>query len=305
MTSTGTTDRVAKLAPARIPIPRVSQEAFKATRAAMPVIIEGAARGWRAVGGWTPEFFKAAYTDVEVNCRMSLPADGVPYARAEKDHRQKLTISAFIDRMIGGERCYVDSDERHLFAALKDDYSFEELVDGEQYSSLWLGARTRSGMHYDVMANLLAQVYGTKKAIVMSPEFTRAASPFPDDITKSRVDPTAPDLATYPGFAGVVLWEGELAPGDILSIPRGWWHFLQSPDVSISINCWYGAPLTLSDHLNRIRQAGASVALRVGRDFVWHGALGRPYQQRLFCPPPVGKIFFDLCSAALRARRTS
>ena len=36
----------------------------------------------------------------------------------------------------------------------------------------------------------------------------------------------------------VFLWQVTLAPGDVLFVPKKWWHYVQSLDTSISINTW-------------------------------------------------------------------
>ena len=36
----------------------------------------------------------------------------------------------------------------------------------------------------------------------------------------------------------VFLWQVTLDPGDVLFVPKKWWHYVQSLDTSISINTW-------------------------------------------------------------------
>ena len=36
----------------------------------------------------------------------------------------------------------------------------------------------------------------------------------------------------------VFLWQVTLVPGDVLFVPKKWWHYVQSLDTSISINTW-------------------------------------------------------------------
>jgi len=57
----------------------------------------------------------------------------------------------------------------------------------------------------------------------------------------SAVDVETPDLDAHPRFAGARAWDAILGPGDVLVIPRGWWHYVRSMTVSASINFWSGA----------------------------------------------------------------
>ena len=33
--------------------------------------------------------------------------------------------------------------------------------------------------------------------------------------------------------------EALLEPGDVLFVPRGWWHYVRSVDVSASVSFWW------------------------------------------------------------------
>ena len=55
----------------------------------------------------------------------------------------------------------------------------------------------------------------------------------------SAVDVEAADLRRFPLFAQTEFEHGVLRPGDMLFIPRPWWHFVRSLSTSLSINFWF------------------------------------------------------------------
>jgi hypothetical protein len=55
----------------------------------------------------------------------------------------------------------------------------------------------------------------------------------------SRVDAEEPDLTRYPRFARARPLRCVVEPGELLYIPRFWWHQVRSLDFSISVNFWW------------------------------------------------------------------
>ena len=55
----------------------------------------------------------------------------------------------------------------------------------------------------------------------------------------SAVDVEHPDLTSYPLFAGAHHYDVILGPGDVLYIPKGWWHYVRSLTPSFSCNFWW------------------------------------------------------------------
>lgn len=49
-----------------------------------------------------------------------------------------------------------------------------------------------------------------------------------------------------------------LEPGDVLYVPKHWWHFVEALDTSLSINVWVDAP---DDALDRAKEALARVVV--------------------------------------------
>jgi lysine-specific demethylase 8 len=230
----------------------------------------------------------------------------VPYRFADVDHRRKMTVAAFVEQMASGDRCYVDQMTASLYSGIDDDFSFDAFTPRSEVKAIlfWMGARTRSGMHYDYVDNFFAQIYGTKRVILAAPSEARHLHLFEDCHTKSQVAPEHPDLAAHPRFAEATLHEAILEPGDVLYLPKGWWHYFASSERSISLSCWFGTPMSLAHDVRVMLSIHNPAAYaRLVRDFVWYGVLNRPYKRRLYSPDPTGRLVYELLVSWLPWRR--
>ncbi len=274
-------------------------------RAQRPLILEGAAADWPAVRRWSPAYLAEVVGDIQVTPSAGLPDTEVPYRYRDTDFRRTLTVREFVELMRTGDRCYIDQVSLARLPGLERDVDFASLAPPDVKDViLWMGASTRSGMHYDYVDNLFAQVHGTKLVIIAAPEEARLLHPFPDCHSKSQVAPEHPDLAAHPRFARATLAQGVLQPGDVLYLPRVWWHYLASSESSISLACWHGEPLGPRYDLEvllRMRDPKAWALLV--RDFVWYGALKRPHPRRLFSPPSTGDMLYHLTSTVWARRK--
>ena len=55
----------------------------------------------------------------------------------------------------------------------------------------------------------------------------------------ARVDVEHPDLAAFPAYAAAPSWECVIGEGDMLYIPRGWFHYVASLSTSFSVSFWW------------------------------------------------------------------
>jgi len=203
--------------------------------------------------------------------------------------------------MASDRSCYLAQMSLTEFPDLLNDLNFRSLRLGIVYAAnLWIGNRTRSGLHYDNGDNLFGQIYGKKRAVLVSPKYSHCLYPFADNPSKSQVDVDSLDLNAFPRCAGIELWSSDLGPGDALFIPKGWWHHISSEGISLSINCWHGNSLTDLERLKRFVGSGVAVVSRWVFDFFWHGMLQRPYKHRLFSPPPPGVETWDALKRRFR-----
>ena len=118
----------------------------------------------------------------------------------------------------------------------------------------WFGpAGTVTPVHYDHHAGLLVQAVGRKRVLLWPPSAREllhappAGSPLDNT---SPYDPEPPRDDEGGGGDGGVPPEDaaalraccecvELAPGDALLIPQGWWHYARSLSVSFSVSFWW------------------------------------------------------------------
>ena len=100
---------------------------------------------------------------------------------------------------------------------------------------------TKSKLHYDSDHNLFTQIFGRKLVTLISPEQSKKCYPVHRTWYDgySPIDVLDPDLAKYFLFSDVVMLQAILEPGDILYIPKGWWHDIRSLDPSISVIFWW------------------------------------------------------------------
>merc|ERR1711865_903233 len=88
------------------------------------------------------------------------------------------------------------------------------------HSNVWLGTHgTVTPCHWDSYNNCLAQVQGTKRALLLAPAATPLLYVNSDSVggqaasgNVSPVDVEAPDLSKFPKFAEAQLFEAKLGP---------------------------------------------------------------------------------------------
>ena len=264
-----------------------------------PFIFSNSITQWPAFMKWNIAFFRQKYGNLEVTINYNLPDNVSPYLHDAGMYTKKMRLSDFLDQMPNEKKgCYLAQSEINVFDNLEEDFTFEELIpvkdhDSKKYNYVWIGRNTRSGLHYDFEDNFLVQINGVKKVFLVDPKYAQYVYPLPENFLKSQVNPMNPDFEKHPMFKHVTILQGELKPGDVLFIPRGWYHYIYSPQESISLNCWYGASLSLKDMFVSFYKSGVKIWLSFFRDFFWYGLFAKLPKERLYCSPPVGKLTYD------------
>ncbi|XP_066543523.1 HSPB1-associated protein 1 homolog isoform X2 [Amia ocellicauda] len=146
------------------------------------------------------------------------------------------------------------ADYKYIAVLLEDKSSmFEDIRwqdfgfpgrDGRE-STLWIGTGgANTPCHLDSYGcNLVLQVQGRKRWYLFPPEDTHSLYPtripYEESSVFSKVNVVNPDFTQFPAFASTRMHMVTLLPGQVLFVPRHWWHYVESVDpITVSINSW-------------------------------------------------------------------
>ena len=178
-------------------------------------------------------------------------------------------------------------------------YHTVSLTPTDNYATdtrLWIGsANTCSGLHSDLKDNIFVQISGRKKVYLVPFKQTNLVYPFIDNVVNSMVDPDNVDISRYPNFLKATVYETTVNHGEMLFIPKGWWHYLKSESKSISVNHWFGKPISSIHYLYLIARLGHKHIFRMFGDMLRYSILDRKYRKDFFFTPVSnGERFYNL-----------
>ncbi|MBW8880291.1 MAG: cupin-like domain-containing protein [Asticcacaulis sp.] len=169
-------------------------------------------------------------------------------------HRRTKSISAAIDQLLAAmdhpnpPYTYIQSTPiaDHLPGFLADN--IHPLVPPAIPPRIWISNATRAQTHNDHDHNLACVVAGHRRFTLFPPEQVKNLYIGPLDHTPSgRAISLAsledPDFDKFPRFRDALATAevAEMAPGDVLYVPKYWWHHVQSLDpFNVLVNYWWG-----------------------------------------------------------------
>nr|XP_040025984.1 HSPB1-associated protein 1 homolog isoform X2 [Gasterosteus aculeatus aculeatus] len=251
-----------------------------------PAVFPDMAAGWPALL-WTAERLSRCLGDQVVQFRLGRKEEmNAPLFETQCSYVE-ATLEQFLSwtRPQTGSRlgpfCEYPSSEYWAYADYKyialllqdrpamfqdvrwSDFGFEGR-DGRE-STLWVGsARANTPCHLDSYGcNLVLQVEGRKRWHLFPPEDTAhlypTRIPYEESSVFSQVHVVRPDLSRFPLFRGSRAHEVTLEPGQVLFVPRHWWHYVESLDpVTVSINSWIELE---ADAVERVGEAVAKAVV--------------------------------------------
>lgn len=238
-------------------VPRLELDEFATRyfRPRQPVVITNMATRWLACQRWSFDFFAQLDPERAVTLERGNVLQGkTAFETAHMaDYLTGLNKSddkkMLPSKTTTGKRYLSMFRVFEQFPELKSDVDFsllEEMTLRQVYFA-WFGpAGTLTGYHIDWIDNILAQISGRKRVWLVPPSASHAMYPsrkYDYRSTLSEVEPNTWDPKRHPLFANVNPTEITLEAGEMLFIPRGWWHRVQSLTPSISINA-FGSDLS-------------------------------------------------------------
>lgn len=116
---------------------------------------------------------------------------------------------------------------------------------------LWLGTRAEVAIHCDPAPNIAYVACGTRRFTLFAPEeignlYLGPFDPVPNGTQISLADPLRPDERRFPLLVEALARSqtADLAPGDAIFIPTGWYHHVEAlAPINLLINYWWQQPL--------------------------------------------------------------
>ncbi|MFN4316807.1 cupin-like domain-containing protein [Acinetobacter parvus] len=247
-----TLDRFARLNPeyqqiARIKVPSFDFFIQHYYSRNLPVILTHAIDHWPALKNWSPAYFQQVVGNQEIEVQFNREQDPL-FERNSIRHKTKMTMRDYVDLVTQTDHSnnfYMTANnakasQSSLTKLFRDIGHFHGYTDHAQLtdrSFIWFGPKGAfTPLHHDLTNNVLVQVYGRKK-ITLIPAL-QVAHLYNDVAVFSKIaDPYAANLVeSFPEFAQSSRIECVLNEGEALFIPLGWWHCVESLDVSISVS---------------------------------------------------------------------
>lgn len=275
---------------------------LSAVRAGRPIKVQGLIDDW-AAARWDFARLRALSGDREVTALRDLPRRGGMLEKGQDAYEQRMRFTDFLDLAENPERdapCYLGYTRPDtLIPGYYEAFDFGPLTladPGTTDTRLWIGSDgTCSGLHSDLKDNIFAQVHGTKRVVLVPFSQTDRVYPFVDNIVNSMVDPENFEGSRFPKFRKADIYRTRVEPGQVLHIPRGWWHYLRSESPSISVNHWFGQQIPARIFLLLLARLGPRYVTRTLLDAVRYGILKETYKKDFFfTPPSTGERLFNL-----------
>ncbi|KAE8745018.1 hypothetical protein FOCC_FOCC008330 [Frankliniella occidentalis] len=152
---------------------------------------------------------------------------------------------------------WTSAEINDLISIKWDAFGFPE--KGAEDSTIWIGSEgAHTPCHFDTYGcNLVAQVIGTKRWILFPHEDMKdmrpTRVPYEESSVYSLWNFNCPLPSEFYSRRNCKAYIVDLKPGDVLFVPRHWWHYVESLDFSISINTWL--PTNPEDDVSRLDEA--------------------------------------------------
>lgn len=233
----------------------------------VPALFSGLAGSWPAVQTWNPTFLGRSFPRLMLTLHQNDPADGTFLDRTLHAGTRRISLAEYAAEVSTLDPRWSLREDGAILrknpAFLEDLNSLKPLAVGDdldslRYLALWFSpAGQVTGLHADLSDIFLIQVYGQKSVYLSEPRYSDCFYPettgkfdnaksgavnpeelivLRDEVRWAAYDCFAPDSGTHPLAHDAEFTLAELRPGDVLFLPRGWWHAVRSETVSISVS---------------------------------------------------------------------
>ena len=230
----------------RVERPTVARFRRDYLRPRRPVVLVGGSDHWRA-REWTFGGLAEQLGDSEL--RLATLNRG--HVRVDRTIAyQTMSARAFLAHVerVTPPDYYLRLKLSGRYRFLRDDVEVPPYCVGRVFLDVSLligGTGTNTDTHYDMLHNLVAQLRGRRRVTLFAPADSACLYPYPLRSLRwncSRVQVESPDPVRFPRFCEATPVHVELGPGDMLFIPRGWWHYFETLEPSIAVHFFWLTP---------------------------------------------------------------
>jgi lysine-specific demethylase 8 len=203
-----------------------------------PIVFSTDSAAWRS--RWAPDALAARYGHCEVEAEetravyvgerahVMRPLSAMIEALRAGDTTLRWKGLEFLARVPGMKQDLQASPPPHHAHLPPSAHAFRD--------TLWIAPRaTTSSLHHDGdYDNLNLQISGRKLFLLIPPPRHLALHAYGS--AESPINPFVPDLTRFPRFAAADPVEATLAPGDVLFIPKYWWHCVYAVEPSVNLS---------------------------------------------------------------------
>ncbi|KAH6812891.1 2-oxoglutarate and oxygenase superfamily protein [Perilla frutescens var. frutescens] len=153
-----------------------------------------------------------------------------------------------------------ENEEKSQLECLRDDIETPAFLENKVLASvnLWMNnARTRSSTHYDPHHNLLCIITGCKQVVLWPPSACPFLYPLPvygESSNHSAIPLENTNFSLYPRAKSIDEYSQKvtLHAGDAVFIPEGWFHQVDSEDLTIAVNFWWRSDMmsSMPEHMD-------------------------------------------------------
>ena len=206
-----------------------------------PVVLDDFSAAWPAREKWSLDYLQSVAGHRLVPLCESRPARGRRHQHAAVT---RMPLAAYLERLRRGENALriFFVRVRSELPELVSDFTYPDV--GVRYSKnlpvLFVGGRgARVQMHFDIdlADTFLCHFGGRKRVILFAPDQTPYLYRVPFSFS-SRFDlePERPDCEKFPAFALARGQIADLAHGETLYIPPGYWHYVLYDEIGFSLS---------------------------------------------------------------------
>ena len=207
-----------------------------------PYVVKNYANGWKASKKWTFNYLRNIKgSNLKVNTVRGNATLG-------EGKITSIPFKKYISQIISNKnKTYLTTFYLFKkFPRLINDINYDYIKSSSIFCHVlsWIGPKNSiTGFHCDWSENINVQVRGEKIFYVVSPKFNKYMyinNKFERISTTSAVDLKKINSNKFPLFKKAQVIKVHLKKGDLIYIPRGWWHYVKSlkPSIGVSFHFW-------------------------------------------------------------------